>query len=345
MVLVSCFISTLTVSAQDIHFSHIHASPLYLNPSFTGLINDGAARLIVNSKSQWNTVTNAYSTAAASADIKLMANKGTLISGGMQIFADKAGDLALTTVKTALSASIIKSLDFDDNYLLNFGVNAGHVTNRIDYSQRIGFDDEPLIAQGIDSKINYWDFGVGLSWFARLSEHSQVYVGGSFWHFNTPDVSFSQNLSSSSSSTDENDLQREKLYAKKVIHGGGSFKVGKRVWLEPSFIFMDQGPHQEINTGTFVKYLKSKKRHKTYSFYLGAWLRWYLESDINGVDAAVAAVRMDYNNTYFTLSYDVNLSTFQRASNGAGGFELSLIHILAMDRYSRRLSPVCCPKI
>ncbi len=338
----SCFIAD-NLKAQDVHFSHIHASPLYLNPSFTGLINDGAARLIVNSKSQWNTVTNAYSTAAASADIKLMAKKGTLVAGGIQIYADKAGDLSLTTVKTALSASIIKSLDFDDNYLLNFGINAGHVSNRIDYSQMIGFDNEPLIDQGIENKINYWDFGVGLSWFAKLSEHNQVYLGGSFWHFNTPDVSFSKDIRQGSD--DETSLQREKLYAKKVVHGGGSFKMSQRMWLEPSFIFMDQGPHQEINTGTFLKYLKSKKRHKKVSVYIGAWLRWYLEADTKGIDAAVASIRMDINKTYLTLSYDINLSSYHRASNGAGGVELSLIHILEMDRYSRRLSPICCPKI
>ena len=328
--------------AQDIHFSHIHASPLYLNPSMTGLINEGTGRIILNSKSQWNSVTNGYKTIAASYDMKLYARKGSLFSGGAQVFADKAGDLGLSTVTTALSGSFIRSLDFEDNYLISVGLNVGRVTNRIDYSKMIGFDDEPLIALGIEDKISYWDYGVGLSYFANLSEHSSIYLGGSFWHFNTPNVSFSQNIITQDTETT---LQREKLYSKKVVNGGGSFKIAPNVWFQPSFLFMDQGPHQEINTGTFLQYLRSKTKNKRVSGYLGAWFRWYLENDVRGIDAAVASVRMDLNNTYMTLSYDINLSTYKRASNGAGGLELSLIHILQLDNYSRRLSPICCPKI
>lgn len=328
--------------AQDIHFSHIHASPLQLNPSMTGLINEGTGRIILNSKGQWNSITNAYKTIAASYDMKLYAKKGSLVSGGFQVHADKAGDLGLSTIKTAVSASFIRSLDFDDNYLISVGVNAGRVTNRIDYTKMIGFDDEPLVALGMDDKISYWDYGVGLSYFANISEYSMVYLGGAYWHFNTPDVSFSQSIRTGD---EESKLQRERLYAKKVVNGGGSFKIAPNMWFQPSFLFMDQGPHQEINTGTFLKYLKSKKRNKKVSVYLGAWLRWYLENDIRGIDAAVASVRMDLNKTYMTLSYDINLSTYKRASHGAGGLELSLIHILEMTNYSRRLSPVCCPKI
>ena len=43
----------LTVAeGQDIHFSHIHASPMFLNPAMTGLINHDF-RFISNIKSQW----------------------------------------------------------------------------------------------------------------------------------------------------------------------------------------------------------------------------------------------------------------------------------------------------
>ncbi|MEO0778461.1 MAG: type IX secretion system membrane protein PorP/SprF, partial [Bacteroidota bacterium] len=47
---------SLTLGAQDVHFSHIHASPTLLNPSMTGLIN-GDLRLIANTRSQWQSVT------------------------------------------------------------------------------------------------------------------------------------------------------------------------------------------------------------------------------------------------------------------------------------------------
>ena len=47
---------TLVLKAQDVHFSHIHASPTIMNPAMTGLF-DGDLRLILNYRSQWNNFT------------------------------------------------------------------------------------------------------------------------------------------------------------------------------------------------------------------------------------------------------------------------------------------------
>ena len=127
-------LSSVHLFSQDVHLSHIHASPTFLNPAMTGMINDGVARVIVNSKSQWNTVTNAYKTAIASADMKVYGNKGTVIGVGLNLSADQAGDLDFTTVKTGLAVSVLKALDYRSENVISIGGEANFVNTRFDIS-------------------------------------------------------------------------------------------------------------------------------------------------------------------------------------------------------------------
>ena len=53
--------------AQDPHFSQFFASPLTLNPAFTGKF-DGQWRLAANHRDQWPSIPKAYVTTSASLD-------------------------------------------------------------------------------------------------------------------------------------------------------------------------------------------------------------------------------------------------------------------------------------
>ncbi len=54
------------VKAQDPHFTQFYASPLYLNPAFTGLTYEH--RFSMNGRLQWPGVSTAYNTAMVSYD-------------------------------------------------------------------------------------------------------------------------------------------------------------------------------------------------------------------------------------------------------------------------------------
>lgn len=60
-------------TAQDVHFSGMDFSPLTLNPAMAGANYDLQAN--VNYRTQWNTVATPFQTMAASADMRLNANK------------------------------------------------------------------------------------------------------------------------------------------------------------------------------------------------------------------------------------------------------------------------------
>lgn len=334
-------ILSFQVFSQDVHFSHIHASPTFLNPAMTGMINNGMGRVIVNSKSQWNTVTNGYKTAAASADMKVYGNRGNVVGMGINLLADQAGDLDFTTVKAGLALSVLRSLDYRDRNVISLGAEVNHVSSRFDVSKMVGFEEEPLIALGISNKTNYFTYSIGLAWVHNFDKNRSFYVGGSLSHFNQPDVTFSKGLAQEG--IIETNFDAYNLFTKIIFNAGGNFRISRNFNILPSAIFTDQGPHQEILFGGYLKYANRAAGPNPISMYIGAWLRGYLETDLAGSDAAVVSLRADVNKTFFAVSYDFNISTWKRASRGAGGFELSVIHILDLDKHSRKIQDVHCP--
>ncbi len=330
--------------AQDIHFAHIHASPTILNPAMTGLINNGNLRLIANARSQWQSVTNAYKTVAASADGKVVSFADNNFLGvGLQFAGDKAGDLGLSKMSGGITVSGLKSLDGRGNHYLSVGLQAAMFNYRVDYDKMIGFDSEPIVEAGAPSAFSFYDISAGIAWYYNYSKSSTVYLGGALFHLNNPNTSFFNRIEDEEMISEQY-YGYEKLYRKLVLHGGGTMKLRKGLTILPSFIFMDQGPHQEINMGSFVKFLRNRPADDAESsFYIGAWLRYHVEKDIIGSDAIITAIRLDINNTYVTFSFDFNFSSLTQASYAAGGPELSVIQILTVPKDRLKNEKVRCP--
>ncbi len=328
----------ISASSQDIHLSHIHASPTVLNPAMNGLF-DGQARVIANARSQWNTVTKGYKTVVASSDMKLGAvNKNDLISGGLQLYTDKAGDLDFTVSSVALSFSYLKAFDKRGRNFLSFGMQNSFVEHRVDFTKINTFDNIPVLSRGdINNKITYWDVNAGVGWFFKPDKYDTYYVGFSAFHLNNPNVGFANAESSKNATT---------LYRRYNLHGGATLRITRELTLKPSFLFMKQGPHQEINIGSYVRY-KTYRRglHKRplYFIYAGAWLRTYAEKGASGVDAIVASVKYEYRNLSIAMSYDINISSYTLASGGRGGLEFSLIRVFDWERKQRKNTKVKCP--
>ena len=59
------------LNAQDIHFSQYYASPMTVNPAYTGMFN-GTYRVGANYRNQWASVSVPYKTFAAYADYGLL---------------------------------------------------------------------------------------------------------------------------------------------------------------------------------------------------------------------------------------------------------------------------------
>jgi type IX secretion system PorP/SprF family membrane protein len=325
------------VHAQDVHLSHIHASPTFLNPAMTGLMNQDV-RFIANYRSQWESITNGFRTMIGSADAKLLyVGENDFIGGGLQIFSDKAGDLGLSRTSVAGQISFVKALDSRGDNLLAIGIQNAFMSNHIDFSKIQANDPEPSILDGAGNSNTVWDLSLGFAWFYWADDHKYYYLGGSVYHMTRPYISFFDQGTATTEAF---------LYRKIVLHGGADFRVASGLYLKPSFIFLDQGPHREFNIGSFAQLTREPTRGSQYvndySIYFGLWFRWYFEEQTLDRDALIATVRYDWKNTIISLSFDFTVSSLGKANKGFGGPELSVIQYLDWNR-TRKVGRVRCP--
>lgn len=334
-------------SAQDIHFSNIHASPIHLNPAMTGIFNGGSARFIGISRSQWSSFTNGFKTMSGSIDAKLLqTSSGGFFGGGLQVFADKAGDLDFKQTYVGGSLSYVMALNKKSSNFIALGMQAAYIGNSFDMTKMVGFDQETAITFGdIDSQLNYVDVNVGAAWYYTFGKSSYYYIGGALSHVNEPNVSFfDTNTSGTQTTSVDNDGRR--LYRKTTVHGGANLRLSSNITMLPSFVYFNQGPHQQINVGTYFKIQKERRgrgNQPEYAFYFGTWARFYKDASLSGIDAIIPSFRADFKNTIVSLSFDVNISDLKSVSNGAGGPELSIIKVLGTASKGRKSNKVKCP--
>ncbi|MCB0667016.1 MAG: PorP/SprF family type IX secretion system membrane protein [Saprospiraceae bacterium] len=329
------------VQAQDIHLSHIHASPTYINPAMTGLFN-GDLRFIANYRSQWQTFTNGFQTFLGSADMKLNQGFGLQddVGAGIQLSTDRAGDLNFRTTSANFTMSYLKALNGIGDHFVTFGVSNGIVQNSLDLTNLRVFDEDPYLQSGeFEPQRTYYDLSAGAAWFAPLRRQDFIYLGGSIFHLNRALVSFNRN---------GQDIQPgSNLIPRYILHGGASLRVSQVAELKPSFIFFDQNPHREFNVGTFLKITRETRSYlrPEYAFYAGFWYRWSIKNGEFNRDALIASLRYDFRNTVFSFSFDLNISPLRKASNGFGGPELSIMHFIDFIRPERKRVKVKCPEV
>ena len=93
--------------AQDPHFSQFFASPLTLNPAFTGKF-DGSWRLAANHRDQWPSIPKAYVTTSASIDLPILSKsipEGDVFGLGISALYDASANNSLKLNYGSLSLS------------------------------------------------------------------------------------------------------------------------------------------------------------------------------------------------------------------------------------------------
>lgn len=317
----------LCLGAQDIHFSQFYMSPLNLNPAMTGVMNCNS-RIAINYRSQWASVLgeNAFQTYSVSYDQRIAVGRNDYFGIGGTFWGDRAGEANFATTTGKVSASYSKKMGGSRNFgnYLVAGVELGAAQRSLDFlalrwgSQHDGDGGfNPNIASGEDGldrdQFLFADLAGGLLWFMVFDANNSLYVGGAFHHLNRANQSFS---------TQGEDL----LYSRYTGHAGGEFMLTDRFGLVPGVIVMSQGPSFQVNTGTNIKFLLDSGRNAaSQSFQVGLWTRISNRLDSSVLtDALILSTRFDYQNFALGFSYDLNTSDLKVATDGNGGFELSL---------------------
>lgn len=331
------FVSSVSV-AQDIHFSQIQESPLWLNPANAGMFG-GYLRAIANYRNQWMAMGNAYQTMALSVDAKTFKttrNKAYL-GVGLFVFNDKAGAAKIGTTQAQLHLNAI--IQTSKKSRLAGGLYAGFSQNSANYAsltygnQYTGKEFDQSIASG--ETVNYTSFvnmdaGVGLNYEFSSANIDMVRddifslkIGGALHHINKPVQRFSSGSE-----------YRLPMRFVGNVQARIDFK-GTKMSLLPSVIYLRQATANEITVGTHIRY-RFKNGTKVTGAKTEAGLNIGVYYRVN--DAIIPQVNLDMGKYAIGLAYDLNLSKYKQVSKMNGGFEIYLKFMTLDDALFRRRS-------
>ncbi len=309
---------SVSAEAQDIHFSQFYQAPARLNPALTGKFH-GGYRLAGIFRSQWASVTVPYQTINISGDARDFANVGGL-GAGADLFYDKAGDANLGTFSLNLSASYTFGLLENGMHHITFGTQVGWVKKQLDPSQLVFDNSGNTSTADFETGFSYFNINAGMVWETQFTRRNKLQLGLAVHNLTQPTYKFFQ--------TDEN-----KLDLRFTVHGLYKFMIVSNLDLIPGFMFMNQGPHNQFDVGANVKYTINERKKSYRAVYLGIWTR--------ANDAAYIVAAMDYNKLNVGLSYDINYSSLNVASNARGGFEISLVYTFSDPLPTRQRFKTC----
>ncbi len=295
---------------QDIHFSQFYSSPLTLNPALTGG-GSKKYRIAANYRSQWNTL-HPFITYAASFDASILQStvKNDIAGLGIVAMNDQVESGGVKNLQLLPSVSYHVSLGKNNNHYIATGLQAGLVQRSFNPNNLL-FPNQWSPSTGKSAQISsgesfkqtstlFFDMSAGLMWYSFLGKGSNVFLGGAVFHPHTPTVSFI---------SEENTLSRRYL-----LQGGAKISTGPKFNIAPNLLFMQQSEQREINLGTSFEFAFPKANGL---LSIGGWYRFH--------DAVIAALSFQYKSYKLGLSYDINISELQTATQNRGGFEISLI--------------------
>ncbi len=329
LVIVFGFLFNATkVQAQDPQFSQNYATPLYLNPAFTGA--NSWQRVILNYRNQWPAASSiGFVSYVFSYDYNISS-----ISSGIGFFAiqDRAGESALTY--RSFGGLYSYEARLTKEWSLRMGVHFAYTSKDVDYS-RLLFNDQISTGGGISFDANsyfnvsYLDINSGMLLYNR-----NAFIGFAGSHLTEPNESFIGGES--------------KLPRKFSIHGGYKFDLNAtRVVrnIMPTFNYKWQGNFDQLDMGIYYN-------HEP--LVLGIWYRGvpisaFSNSYFNN-DAFVFLVGYNVNDQPLHIGYSYDLTVSGLFSNSGGSHEISLVYEFGKggkggagnSRYNRK--PIPCAK-
>lgn len=315
-------------AGQDIHFSQTNRAEFQINPAFTGAFS-GNLRATVNWKDQWQSINKTFRTYSSSVEYsfgKGRALNPTFFALGLYAYKDVAGDVQVGNTSVGMSFATLVKIDRNSRFIAglqgNYGMTGLDVTKMQWGSQYNGINFDPTLANGEGTEYQgykYADVGMGIAyWYTKNDKNvihqapSDAKIGLSVYHLNKPHYTF-----------DPKGISR--LPMRFVLHGSALFATSREnLYWYPNVNVMIQRKQHEVYFGSLWKYTL-RSASKTTGFTSEVSVAAGLNVRVtNVIDAVVPQLLIGAYNCSIGLSYDINISKLNAASNYRGGFEFSL---------------------
>jgi hypothetical protein len=156
-----------------------------------------------------------------------------------------------------------------------------------------------------------------------IGEDLKYYIGGAYFHFLQPKVAFSP-------------TSDVRLNKKMVLNAGLSAPMSDNDRLILYADVFVQGGNNQGQGGILYKHdIFQRDDDEALSLSAGAFYRMN--------DAVVPVVKLDYYKLSFGLTYDANVNKLKQASNGRGGFELTIGYKSFLNIRNSSLEKLRCP--
>jgi type IX secretion system PorP/SprF family membrane protein len=321
------FFSCAKLFAQDPHFTQFYATPLFLNPAFTGLTYEH--RFTANYRNQWPGVKTAFTTYMASYDY----NISNLNSGiGGYVLQDRAGTSNLVTTQAALNYSYrIKINKYSE---IRAGLMVSMNQKKLDNTTLI-FNDQLITGSAVSEsagsvqKTNYADLGIG-----ALYNSTNYWLGFATKHINQPNTSLVGNV--------------EALPVYLSVHGGyryiisarGANKTRFEEFVSASMHYTHEQKYDQFDIGAY--YFKSFLNIGLW--YRGIPLKHYKPGYPNRESVAIL-LGYEQPDKNFRIGYSFDMTVSRLGlSKTAGAHEISLVYEIAKKRKKNKRVLVSCPK-
>jgi type IX secretion system PorP/SprF family membrane protein len=324
-------------SAQDLHFSQFYETSVLRNPALIGIYN-GDYRFGLLYRNQWSSISAPFQTATACAEIKKqIGSSQDFIGFGVLGFFDRTGSINLTTLSGNAALSYNKNLNEEHGTFLSIGLMSGYLQRNYDplkmtfgnqYTSGIGYDPNNPTGENLPNpKISQMDFGAGINYTSNTGADNKTNysVGVAGYHLTRPENNFFANNAG---------LRQDFRWN---VHASANWLLTETWSLQAQSNLMLQGNYREIILGGLVGRKNAESANEdVLVFYSGLIYRVG--------DALIPIVKIDYNDLTFGMSYDMNLSKLQAASNLKGGFEISIIKTGFLTDPNRGFSTTVCPR-
>jgi len=316
--------------AQDIHFSQLNHSQLFMNPATAAdMTGDMAASL--RYRKQWPGIGKGYGTNAATFEMSLLRQKSNTnyLGVGVYIVSDKAGKAQLQTFEGVGSLA----------YHLRTGT-----TERFSMGLSLGYVQRSIRTDGLawDAQHNGIAFDAALDNRETFGNQSRSIVDGTFgllwWHSSKTEWKFGYSLGHFLQQRTFLDAGSDKLSAKHSAHFMLKYKIP---FMYVVYIRYDLQVQRQAGAMTILPGVMAERRIGNDSRYTGANTSSGIMAGCNYRigDAIVPTIGFEWERMLsLFISYDITLSSFNKAVGTGGGPEITLRYEGKKTRGVARLS-------